>query len=40
MADASQNELEFLGIKSSPAFVPAPEGNGCDERFILKENLL
>ena len=42
MADAFQNELEFLGIESSPAFVRAPEGNGCAERFIrtLKENLL
>src|SRR4051812_32746319 len=32
----------FLGIESSPAFVRAPEGNGCAERFIrtLKENLL
>jgi transposase InsO family protein len=40
--DAFQNELEFLGIESSPAFVRAPEGNGCAERFIrtLKENLL
>ena len=35
-------ELRFLGIESSPAFVRAPEGNGCAERFIrtLKENLL
>jgi putative transposase len=42
MSDAFQNELEFLGIASSPAFVRAPEGNGCAERFIrtLKENLL
>ena len=42
MADAFQNELKFLGIASSPAFVRAPEGNGCAERFIriLKENLL
>jgi transposase InsO family protein len=42
MSDAFQNELEFLGIESSPAFVRAPEGNGCAERFIrtLKENLL
>src|SRR5438552_14586081 len=24
-----QKELEFLGIESSPAFVRAPEGNGC-----------
>ena len=37
-----QRELRFLGIESSPAFVRAPEGNGCAERFIrtLKENLL
>jgi putative transposase len=42
MSDAFQNELEFLGIESSPAFVRAPEGNGCAERFIrtLKESLL
>jgi transposase InsO family protein len=42
MADAFQSELDFLGIESSPAFVRAPEGNGCAERFIrvLKENLL
>jgi putative transposase len=42
MSDAFQNELAFLGIESSPAFVRAPEGNGCAERFIrtLKENLL
>ena len=34
--------MRFLGIESSPAFVRAPEGNGCAERFIrtLKENLL
>ena len=37
-----QSEIRFLGIKSSPAFVREPEGNGCAERFIrtLKENLL
>jgi putative transposase len=37
-----QREIAFLGIESSPAFVRAPEGNGCAERFIrtLKENLL
>jgi len=37
-----QQEIEFLGIKSSPAFVRAPEGNGCVERAIrtLKEQLL
>ena len=42
MSDAFQAELRFLGIESSPAFVRAPEGNGCAERFIrtLKENLL
>jgi transposase InsO family protein len=42
MADDFQRELRFLGIDSSPAFVRAPEGNGCAERFIrtLKENLL
>jgi putative transposase len=37
-----QNEIKFLGITPSPAFVREPEGNGCAERFIrtLKENLL
>ena len=37
-----QEELTFLGITRSPAFVREPEGNGCAERFIrtLKENLL
>jgi putative transposase len=42
MSEAFQKELAFLGIESSPAFVRAPEGNGCAERFIrtLKENLL
>jgi transposase InsO family protein len=42
MSDAFQRELRFLGIQSSPAFVRAPEGNGCAERFIrtLKDNLL
>jgi len=37
-----QDEIRFLGIESSPAFVREPEGNGCAERFIrtLKENLL
>ena len=34
MSDAFQQELGFLGIASSPAFVRAPEGNGCAERFI------
>jgi transposase InsO family protein len=42
MSDVFQAELAFLGVQSSPAFVRAPEGNGCAERFIrtLKENLL
>jgi hypothetical protein len=37
-----QQEIEFLGIKSSPAFVRAPEGNGYFERAIrmVKEQLL
>ena len=41
-SDHFQREIAFLGIESSPAFVRAPEGNGCAERFIrtLKENLL
>ena len=35
-------ELAFLGIARSSAFVRAPEGNGCAERFIrtLQKNLL
>lgn len=42
VSKAFQRELRFLGIKSSPAFVRAPEGNGCSERLIrtLKEQLL
>ena len=42
MSDHFQKEIAFLGIESSPAFVRAPEGNGCAERFVrtLKENLL
>jgi putative transposase len=42
MSHQFQNEIAFLGIESSPAFVRSPEGNGCAERFIrtLKENLL
>jgi hypothetical protein len=42
MSHDFQEELVFLGIASSPAFVRAPEGNGVAERFvrILKENLL
>lgn len=42
MSGVFQEELAFLGIESSPAFVRAPEGNGIAERFIrtLKEQLL
>jgi putative transposase len=42
MLDHFRKEIAFLGIESSRAFVRAPEGNGCAERFIrtLKENLL
>jgi transposase InsO family protein len=42
MSDHFQKEMAFLGIERSPAFVRAPEGIGCAERFIrtLKENLL
>ena len=42
MSHDFQEEIRFLGMESSPAFVREPEGNGCAERFIrtLKENLL
>src|SRR5437867_7513088 len=42
VSDYFQDELKFLGITSSPAFVREPEGNGVAERFIrtLKEQLL
>ena len=42
MSEHFQQEVAFLGMKSSPAFVREPEGNGCAEWFIktLKENLL
>lgn len=42
ISDDFQNEIEFLGLRSSPSFVRAPEGNGCVERAIrtLKEQLL
>ncbi|MBM3599043.1 MAG: transposase family protein, partial [Alphaproteobacteria bacterium] len=42
LADDFQDEIEFLGIESSPAFVRQPEGNGVAERIIktLKEQLL
>src|SRR5690348_11603341 len=31
MSDHFQREIAFIGIESSPAFVRAPEGNGCAE---------
>jgi transposase InsO family protein len=42
MSDDYQAELTFLGIKSSPACVREPQGNGVAERFIktLKEQVL
>lgn len=42
ISDDFQQEIDFLGLRSSPAFVRAPEGNGCVERAIrtLKEQLL
>ena len=42
MSEAFQEELRFLGIASSPAFVRQPETNGVAERFVktLKEQLL
>ena len=42
VSDYFQDELKFLGVTSSPAFVREPEGNGLAERFIrtLKEQLL
>ena len=42
MSADCQVELAFLGAESSSAFVRAPKGNGCAERFVRtpKENLL
>jgi putative transposase len=42
MSQVFQDEIAFLGMESSPAFVREPQGKGCAERFIrtLKENLL
>jgi hypothetical protein len=42
ISDHFQKETASLGIQSSPAFIRAPEVNGCVERPIrmLKENLL
>jgi len=41
MAHDFEAEIAWLGAASAPAFVRAPEGNGCARRFIrtLKENL-
>ncbi len=42
LSDHFQNEVSFLGLESSPAFIRQPEGNGVVERFFktLKEQLL
>jgi putative transposase len=42
MSEDFPNEIQFLGIQPSPAFVRQPEGNGCIERFFrtLKEQVL
>lgn len=42
MSHDFQQELRFLGVRSTPAFVAEPECNGVAERFIrtLKEQLL
>ena len=42
VSDVFQEEIAFLGIESSPAYVREPQGNGIAERFVrtLKENLL
>ncbi|PTN33182.1 integrase core domain-containing protein [Desulfonatronum sp. SC1] len=42
ISEVYQDELKYLGIESSPAYVREPQGNGIAERFvrILKENLL
>jgi putative transposase len=34
VSDYFQDELRFLGLESSPAFVREPEGDGVAERFI------
>ncbi len=42
ISHAFQDELRFVGIRSSPSFVRSPEGIRCVKRFIrtLKEQLL
>lgn len=34
VSDDFQNEIEFLGMESSPSFVRQPQGNGCIERLF------
>jgi putative transposase len=34
MSHDFREEIAFLGIERSPAFVRGPEGNGCAERFV------
>ena len=36
VSDYFQDDLKFLGLVSSPAFVREPEGNGVAERFIRR----
>ena len=38
MSEDFQNEIRFLGMESSPAYVRQPEGNGCIERFFRTRN--
>lgn len=42
LSEFFQDEVAFLGLESSPAFIRQPEGNGVVERFFktLKEQLL
>ena len=42
LSEYFQDEVEFLGLESSPAFVREPQGNGVVERFFrtIKEQLL
>lgn len=42
LSEHFQDEAEFLGLSTSPAYVREPEGNGVVERFFrtLKEQLL
>ena len=42
LSEYFQDEVEYLGLESSAAFVREPQGNGVVERFFktLKEQLL